>query len=45
MDFLLRSFYDDGERGYANHLPKSRCQFLASIHTEERQIVHVVVPG
>ena len=45
MDFLLRSFYDDGERGYANRLPKSRCQFLASIHTEERQIVHVVVPG
>ena len=45
MDFLLRSFYDDGERAYANHLPKSKCQFTASIHVEERQIVHVVVPG
>ena len=45
MDFLLRSFYDDGEQAYANHLPKSRCQFTASIHAEERQIVHVVVPG
>ena len=45
MDFLLRSFYDDGERAHANHLPKSKCQFAGSIHAEERQIVHVVVPG
>ena len=45
MDFLLRSFYDDGERAYANHLPKSRCRFAPSIHAEEQQVVHVAVPG
>ena len=45
MDFLLRSFYDGESRAYANHLPRSSCQFATSIHAEERQSVHVVVPG
>ena len=45
MDFLLRSFYDDEDRAYANQLPRSKRGFASSIHAEEREVVHIAVPA
>ena len=44
IDFLLRSFYHTAYQNYASKLPTASARFPISIHAEERNVVHMVVP-
>lgn len=43
-DFILRNFYDTGQKQYVNDLPSNNCSFTRSIFSAECDIVHVAVP-
>ena len=45
IDFVIRYFYHTSTRRYADNLPPIKFFFEDSIAPEERQIVHVVIPG
>ena len=44
IDFVLRNFYDTPSRRYADELPPAGGSFDESITSNERRVVHVVVP-
>lgn len=45
VDFLLRSFYDTRLMRWSEGLPREDMRFEPSIHDQERQVLHVVVPA
>lgn len=44
VDFILRNFYHTASVRYANKLPTLKGSFAESIHSTERDVMHMVVP-
>ena len=44
LDFILRNFYETGEKQYADSIPTLGGSFPESIVPDERAVVHVTIP-
>ncbi len=44
VDFIVRNLYHTAFRSYADEMPISKSVFSETIHPEEQQIIHVIVP-